>query len=183
MANVVTANGKRYLIDVGYGADGPCRPLPLESGNAFDGTPGQKLKLNYRCLPQHSDAAQRVWVYSHCRSGGNWEDVYHFPDVEFFAADFTILNFYNMTQSSFANTVVVQRFEIDEEHPEKGIVGTLQIIRDRLERRIVDGSKLIAIFRNEQERLSAFERYFDIHLSAEDCLAIRQRPSELLEVK
>lgn len=181
MANVVTVNGTRYLVDVGYGADGPCRPVPLVSGNVVSGTPNQKLKLEYRCLPQHSDSAQRVWVYSHCRIGGAWEEVYQFPDVEFFAADFTVLNFYNMALSSFAKTVVVQRFEVDPESPEGDIVGTLQITRDRLERRSAAGLEEVAVFRNEQDRLSAFQSCFDIHLTEEEQFAIRGRPSELLE--
>lgn len=181
MANVVTADGQRYLVDVGYGADGPCQPIPLVSGAVVDGVPGQKLRLEYCCLSQHSDTAQRVWVYSHSRSRGPWEEVYHFPDVEFFAEDFTVLNFFNMTQSSFAKTVVVQRFEVDPNNPKLGIVGTLQITRNRLERRSAAGLEEIAVFRNERERLSVFGQYFDIHLTEEECSAIRGRHSELRE--
>ena len=155
--------------------------MPLITGAIVDGTPSQQLKLEHRCLPQHSDSAQQVWVYSHCRSGGAWEDVYQFPDVEFFAADFTVLNFYNMALSSFAKTVIVQRFEVDPEHPERGIVGTLQITRDRLDRRSASGLEGVATFRNEQARLSAFELYFDIHLTEEERFAIRGRPSELFQ--
>ena len=84
MANVVSVGEQRYLVDVGYGPDGPCALLPLVSNEIIDGLPTQQMKLEYKSLPQHEDFEHKVWMYSQKRGSEDWQEVYHFSDVGVF---------------------------------------------------------------------------------------------------
>lgn len=182
MANVVTIGGTRYLVDVGYGADGPCCPLPLQSGNILAGLPGQQLKLEKKKLPQHTDPGQTVWVYSHCIEPGHWQEVYHFPDVEIFPADFEVLNHYAITKSLWSQVVVAQRFVLGEENDlgdSKKLSGTVLLIRDQLKFRFGQKRELVRSIGTEVERISTLEKDFGISLTQDECRAIQGFISEL----
>ncbi|KAI8679201.1 hypothetical protein NCS57_00197300 [Fusarium keratoplasticum] len=179
MANIVTIDSKKYLVDVGYGADGPCTPLPLDSGDIRDGLPSQQLKLEHRTLPQHLDSTQKVWVYSQKRGSEEWADIYHFPDVEFFPLDFDILNHHAMTKSLWASTVVAQRFTLDE--GDLMISGTLLLVRDELKVGNSSPQKMRVVkkMENEEQRLDALKEHFSVSLTEEEQRAIRGSPVEL----
>ncbi|KAK5065408.1 hypothetical protein LTR84_001246 [Exophiala bonariae] len=181
MANIVSIGDTRYLVDVGYGADGPSQPLPLVSGTSRGGLPGQDISLRHECLSQHQDPVQRVWIYATRKDFGSWNDVYHFAETEFFPADFDVLNYYNMNLSSFAKTIVVQRFLLEEDTAEENPCGFLLLIRDQLFLRKDGGQETLEIFRTEDQRLRAFQQYFNIVLTQEQAEAIRGAPSELKE--
>lgn len=182
MANVVTVGGARYLVDVGYGADGPCYPLPLQSGNICAGLPGQQLKLEKKKLPQHTDPDQTVWVYSQRREPENWQEIYHFPDVEIFPADFEVLNHYAITKSLWSQVVVAQRFVLSEDvdlGDSKKLSGTLLLVRDQLKSRYGQEEELVRSIGTEVERISTLEKDFGISLTRDECRAIKGFMSEL----
>jgi arylamine N-acetyltransferase len=179
MANIVTIGDVRYLVDVGYGADGPSRPLPLISGTSLRGLPGQEISLRYEKLPQHQDPGQRVWIYSTRRDPDTYKDVYHFMDTEFLPADFDILNYYNMSLSSFAQNVVVQRFILDKNDVAEAPCGVLLLLRDQLHLRTDLRQEIVEVFKTEKQRLAALEKYFHITLTKEQSEAIHGTPSEL----
>ena len=87
MANIVTIGSSRYLVDVGYGVDGPSCPLPLESGEICIGLPGQQLKLEKKKLAQHTDPDQTVWVYSQRREPEEFSAVF---DVKTLVQPYTL---------------------------------------------------------------------------------------------
>ncbi|KAF5005012.1 hypothetical protein FDECE_8537 [Fusarium decemcellulare] len=179
MANVVTIDNKRYLVDVGYGADGPSAPVLLFSGEIQSGLPDQQLKLEHKTLPQHHDQSQKVWVYAQKRGSEDWADVYHFPDVEFFAPDFDVLNHHAMTQSLWSRTVVSQKFVSDDDG--LSLSGTLLLVRDELKagNSSAQHMRLVKKLESEEQRISALEEYFSISLSKEEQEAIIGRVTEL----
>lgn len=182
MANVVTVGGTRYLVDVGYGADGPSCPLPLQSGIIRAGLPGQQLKLEKKKLPQHTDPCQTVWVYSHRREPGIWQEIYNFPDVEFFPADFEVLNHYGITKSLWSQVVVAQRFVLSEDVDlggSKKLSGTLLLVRDQLKSQLGQKEELVRSIGTESERISTLEKDFGISLTQDECRAIKGFMSEL----
>lgn len=180
MANIATIGNRRLLIDVGYGPDGPCRPLQLVSGELklHEGLPGQQLRLVYKSLTQHSDPGQRVWVYSQRRNDGDWEEVYHFPDVEFFGPDFDILNYYTVTKSYWTKVVLVHRFVFDDA---SRISGAHFLFRDELKSGAgtTKGMDLVEKFETESERIRALEDYFSVRLTASEKSAIRGSVDEI----
>ncbi|KAM0269817.1 hypothetical protein ACHAQH_009654 [Verticillium albo-atrum] len=180
MANILSINETKYLIDVGYGADGPVHALPLSSGTVHPGLPGQQLKLDFKSLPQHRDQSQKVWVYSQRRGHDPWQEIYHFPETEVLAADFEVLNFYNMSLSLWATTVVAQRFV---QGGDGQIDKTLLLVRDVVS--VGDGEhkeqqhfeKLLS----EDQRVDAFKRHFGIVLTDTERRAIMGRQSEIIK--
>ena len=125
MVNLVRIDGRRYLVDAGFGAHGPCRPMPLDreaaGGVVREGAAPQQLRLEYKRLPRHTDPEQRVWVYSYReRAGAPWVEAYCFTELEFFADDFEVMNLDTMTrrESYFVQTVIAQRFVLEAEAAE-----------------------------------------------------------------
>ncbi|KUL91139.1 hypothetical protein ZTR_00838 [Talaromyces verruculosus] len=178
MANLVIIDDRKYLVDVGYGADGPTCPLPLESGHISS---SQSFKLDYKHLPQHTDAGQMVWVYSRLKTRDNnttWTEIYHFSEVETFAADLEVLNHWNMARSLFAQAVVVQRFT----QTESGEIRSYVLLRDLLKYRVGETEEVIEVFQNEGQRVKALVKYFQISLTQEEILAIQGTHSALSTV-
>jgi len=93
MANLVSLQGVRYLVDVGYGAQDATCPVPLQHGFEFDNIPPCRGRLEHRALAQHSDPEQRVWVYL-TREGPDepWKEMYAFTETEFFPEDYEVMN-------------------------------------------------------------------------------------------
>lgn len=181
MANLVMIDNVRYLVDVGFGADGPCQPLRLQSGVVSEGLPGQNLMLEHKNLSQHSDPSQRVWVYSHQRGSKSWVETYCFAETEFFAADFEVLNHITMTspRSFFAQNIVVQRFLLDEAEGKQSMTGVLLLFRDRIKSRTGESEETLQVLENEDQRIQAFKNFFSISLADHERRAIQGLASEL----
>ena len=210
MVNLVRVGGRRYLVDVGFGGDGPCCPIPLErrgeGGVVFGGVAPQELRLEWKCLPRHTDPEQRVWVYSHRESRrAEWVEAYCFTEVEFFAEDFAIMNLATMTlrESYFVQTVLAQRFVLEEEVEEEEdlrdqanrgqgmsggmenggngqrAVGVMILHKNLIKRRIADRVEVLTVLKSEADRAAALKRYFKIDLSEEEQRGIRDLPTEL----
>lgn len=210
MVNLVRVEGGgRYLVDVGFGGDGPCRPIPLEKrgegGVIFGGVAPQELRLEWKCLSRHTDPEQRVWVYSHRESpGAEWVEAYCFTEMEFFAEDFAIMNLATMTlrESYFVQTVLAQRFVLEEELEEEDLrdqangvqgmsggkdeggngpraVGVMILHDNSIKRRIADKVEVLTVLESEADRAAALKRYFKIQLSKEELSGIKDLPTEL----
>lgn len=181
MANIVTIGSARYLVDVGYGVDGPSYPLPLQSGEIFTGLPGQQLRLEKGRLPQHTDPDQAVWIYSQRREPEEWQEIYHFPDVEMFSEDFEVLNHYAVTKSLWSQVVVAQRFTLDAAVVSRStkLSGTILLIRNQLKSRMGQDQELVRTIETEEERMLILKEDFAITLTDDECGAIKGFMSEL----
>ncbi|KAK3315871.1 hypothetical protein B0H66DRAFT_559910 [Apodospora peruviana] len=184
MVNLVTIYGKRYLVDVGFGSDGPPQPVPLEHGIIFDCVAPVRGRLEYKKLEEHTDHNQRVWVYSTKENEqAEWKDRYAFVEIEFFPADFEVMNLQTSTtpQSYFVQTVMCMKTILDDpgrKRPKRA-VGVLILHKDYVKRRIGDKSEILETLKTESDRASALLRYFDINLSPEERRGIKGLASEL----
>ncbi|CAK1367838.1 N-hydroxyarylamine O-acetyltransferase [Cercospora beticola] len=185
MANIVFVEGSKYLIDVGFGADGPTTPLLLQHDNIVDGLRGQDLRLELKTLPQHTDPSQKVWVYFFRCGNDDWKEIYHFSDSEFFLADFHVLNHYNMTIGRFTKLVVAQRFESAKDlGAAHRLSGSVLLSQNRVERRVPGRpASVLEHFSSEVERCAAFSEYFALALTQEEEHAIIGTDSELEPAK
>ncbi|KLU90501.1 N-acetyltransferase [Magnaporthiopsis poae ATCC 64411] len=146
--NLVSINGTRYMVDVGYGKGGSFSPVPLdrtaaerERGLEFEPVSGTRGRLEYKRLEAHSDPTQRIWVYSTLRSPGttvaeekkeeregegpSWRPRYCFSELEYLPADYEVMNYHAMTHpdSYFVKTVLAVRTILQEE-PREGDADT-----------------------------------------------------------
>ncbi|KAJ5816589.1 arylamine N-acetyltransferase 2 [Penicillium robsamsonii] len=180
MINVVAIGEQKYLVDVGFGSNGPHQPIPLVHGFTFNNVGEQAGRLIYEPITQQMLKSQSLWQYEINNGDETWTPAYCFTEVEFLPEDFTIINYY-MSQSRgswFTFHVVCVRMLLDDEC--ETIVGDLTLFNDTLKRRIGATSEVLQCFTSEEERMVALEKYFNIHLSRADQANIRFTASEIL---
>lgn len=100
MLLLVEAGGKRWLADVGFGAEGLLWPVPFEAGVA-----APHFAWTYRVV-----AREREWVLQSLRQQ-TWMDLYSFTEEPpQHLADFEMANYYTSTHpnSRFLQTLTVQ---------------------------------------------------------------------------
>lgn len=188
MVNLVTIEGKKYLVDVGFGAQEATQPIPLEEGHEVTTIAPIRGRLELKHIDKQvtkGDPAQRLWVWTSNKGGegAQWEDMYSFGEAEFFAEDFEALNYPVMTrpQSYFLQTVLAYRPVLDE--------GTGELVEERiLHGNVVkEGAsgqdRILEVLETEEDRVRALEKYFDIRLTVREKKGIKGLMTELKEKK
>ncbi|KAK3361515.1 hypothetical protein B0T24DRAFT_684558 [Lasiosphaeria ovina] len=180
MANLVTINNTRYLVDVGFGSNGPPHPVPLVDGHEFVGIAPVRGRLQHRALEEHTDPNQRVWVYStrDDAEGEPWRDQYAFVELEFLPADFEVMNLHTMTapQSYFVQTVLCMRTLLDERA--QTAHGVVILHKDYVKTR-VGAVETIETLETEEQRVRALDQYFKVVITPDEQKAICGLASEL----
>ncbi|RYO99320.1 hypothetical protein DL763_001599 [Monosporascus cannonballus] len=204
--NIVTVGGARYMLDVGFGGNGPTTPVPLRVDDAGAGqelphiSPA-RMRLRHEPIPQQVNQGGRVWIYQHHTGaeGADWTPMYCFVDVEFILEDIRAMNLapWRDPTSFFARRIIMTRFTTDREPApaadggagprsadeeaisEGGLDGAIILFDDTLKWRRNGETRLQVKFKSEEERVEALERYFRIVLDEEDRGAIRGTVSEI----
>ena len=99
----VRLGGTEYLVDVGFGPQGPPHPVPMSEGaDAGD---------RYRVVPI-DDIGFRLEV----RDGDTWSPLYRFDDVRYGQSDAEMGHFYSHRhpEAAFVNNLVASRILDDE---------------------------------------------------------------------
>lgn len=110
---LLTIAGCKYLIDVGFGANGPTTVLPLSIGCEQAQIVPSTMRLTYEPIAQNLDQSQSVWLYQYRIDGkSEWETGYSFVEIEFTPQDLEAMNLYPWTSrhSFFTHKVVAVRF-------------------------------------------------------------------------
>jgi arylamine N-acetyltransferase len=186
MVNLVTISGTRHLVDVGFGSHGATRPVPLQHGIEFPILDTFRGKLEYRALDMHTDRDQRLWVFSSREDESDpWRENYAFAELEFFPADFAVMNLHTSTapQSFFVQTVVAEKTMETGGEEDEVPVGVIILFRDYV--KIREGGKwtVVARLETEAQRIGALRKFFNITMSLREERAIRGLASELKEKK
>ncbi|KAK7753396.1 hypothetical protein SLS62_004686 [Diatrype stigma] len=133
--NIVTIAGARYMVDVGFGANGPTRPVPLRSAAAGAGAGAEaesavgehlvipqiapaSVRLLHEPIPQQTNQGCRVWIYQHrIDARADWVPMYCFVDFEFLLEDIRGMNLspWRSPHSWFTRKIVTVRFTTDRE--------------------------------------------------------------------
>lgn len=186
VVNLVTIGGKRYLLDGGFGPQGPPQALPLEPGLASTQISPAQMRVVHDNIPNNLDPSQKVWIYQHrYDEDQEWMPMYCFTDMEFTPADVESMNYapWRARDTFFTHKVVANRFTTDREHEnlsgspdelalEGNIDGAVTINHDVLKWRR-HGKKIVDLpFKTDDERVEALQKYFGITLAEEDREAI-----------
>ncbi|KAK3068564.1 hypothetical protein LTR53_013764 [Teratosphaeriaceae sp. CCFEE 6253] len=186
VVNLVRIAGTRYLLDGGFGPQGPSRPLPVIAGETQIQIAPVQMRVVSEPLPQMLDRTQRVWIYQHRHDEeGDWKPMYCFTDLEFLPEDIVSMNFapWQNPQTFFTHKVVAVRFTTSRESEERPgspgeealegeVDGTLTLNQDVLKWRR-RGRKVVEWkFATDGQRVEALEQYFGVVLAAEDREAI-----------
>ena len=188
VVNLCRVGGERYLLDGGFGGQGPTRPVCLEHEATTEHVTPAQMRVVYENIPNNVDTAQKVWVYQHRHDMNSpWKPMYCFVDLEFTPEDVDSMNFApSMSRHTFfTHKVVAVRFTSDREYESlEGpgsasqdaltgeIDGSITINHDVLKWRR-HGKKVVVIpFKSDQERVDALKKYFGISLPEDDREAI-----------
>ncbi|KAM3512114.1 hypothetical protein MY11210_004250 [Beauveria gryllotalpidicola] len=185
MCLIVTMDGARYVVDVGYGGDAAMQPIPLVSGTEFTVLAPRRGRLEYRSIDQHTDPTQRLWVYSTQDSLSSsssdttttapWVEQYCFVELEYFAADYSQMNYFTSTnpKSFFIPHLLAMRVLLDDDPETPGdvrLAGFVTYFREEVRRRL-EGSmerQVLERVTTEAERIAALDKWFRIPLTEAD---------------
>ncbi|KAI9717185.1 MAG: hypothetical protein M1812_004933 [Candelaria pacifica] len=178
MVNIVTVEGERYMVDVGFGSNGPIHPLPLLHDEITYGIGPQEVRLLHTSIEQHTDATQKVWVFEHRNDPQSpWTSAYSFTELEFLPPDYTIMNFYTSTSrtSFFTYTVICMKTVMEGDE----VVGTVTLFGGDMKKRISGKTEHLESCETEEQRVKVLEKYFGIVLGEEEKNGIQGMVTEL----
>jgi arylamine N-acetyltransferase len=164
MVNLVTIGDTKYHVDVGFGAEGPAVPMPLDhSGTIQPHISPAVARLQWRNIPGNTDPSQRLWVYEHRRND---------------ESEWVIMNYYTSTshKTFFTRTVVVDKKILDENGE---YAGSLIVFGNTIKWRIHGVKEKAIEFETEMDRLKALEEYFGIRFDEAERDGIRGLASQL----
>lgn len=182
MVNIVTlADGRKYMLDVGFGGNGPVRPLPLHLEDSHvPGIEPAENRLAYRNIPQNSDPNQKLWVFQHRNDAqSQWISMYCFTELEFLAQDYEMMNFWTSQsrKSWFTQRIVAVRMIMKEGE----VVGTVMLDGGEFKKRVKGVKEHLRTCESEEERVTGLEEWFGMVLREEERVGIRGMVSELKE--
>ena len=119
MVNLVTIGGKLYMVDLGFGSNGPTQPLPLEDGYVMASIEPSSMRLIRDFIPDQTDRGedQKLWIYQYRTSHSTgWRATYAFTDTEFLPQDYEIANLFTSTsrKTFFTYRIVVVKYILDD---------------------------------------------------------------------
>ncbi|KAL5358423.1 arylamine N-acetyltransferase 5 [Aspergillus floccosus] len=175
MILVVRIAGTDYLVDAGFGPQGPVQPVPLVHGHEFsDGRLGRTGRLVHAPIDQGRARHLKYWRLQFRGetppADGKvwaWTDAYAFTESEWLEADYAAVErgLRANKRAWFLFRVVAFRVLLDEDGVPEGWVllwhdGVRWVKRGKVvERRVLGG---------EEERVEVLERVFGIALSEEE---------------
>jgi len=164
MIVIVKVGGQKYHVDVGFGANGPLMPMPLDrSGTIRPHITPASVRLQWRNIPQNSDPDQRLWVYEHrIDEEHDWEMMYCFTELEFLTGDYHVMNLSTSTSPTtfFTKMVFMEKKLLGEDGE---IIGNIILGTDVKWR--IHGKKEREIkFESEDDRVKAIQEHFGVKL-------------------
>ncbi|MFI0982852.1 arylamine N-acetyltransferase [Streptomyces sp. NPDC021093] len=103
---VVRVEGEQWLVDCGFGWQGPLEPVPLRAGAEVRQSDGWTFGIGAE--------DEGIMVLRSLRAEG-WADLYAFAPQTLYPGDFTVMNHYSSThpRSSFVGKAVAHRIAPD----------------------------------------------------------------------
>lgn len=173
MVNIVTLkDGSKYLLDVGFGSNGPTQPLLLDPKSQTQHIEPADMRLAKQNLAVNTDPDQSLWLYQYRVSPDEeWLPIYCFTELEFLPQDYEIMNFYTSQnrKSWFTYRVVCVKMIMEAGE----LIGTITLVGGEVKRRIRNETEHLKTCENEEERVKALDEYFDIKLSKAEAVGIK----------
>ena len=188
MLNIVTIGHTRYFVDVGFGANGPNRPIALTPSSA---TPNplispSLMRLVRGHIPEQQHPSEpsseeqdtpEFWIYQIKHTPeSDWLPAYCFTETPFIAADFRVMNFATSQGDSWFRREIVCAKSLLGEGPEgEGVVvGELVLAGGRVKKRVGGSGETVCVYGTEGERVEALRDWFGIGLEKREREGIRE---------
>ncbi|PYH95684.1 arylamine N-acetyltransferase 2 [Aspergillus ellipticus CBS 707.79] len=180
--------GQKYSMDVGFGGDGPTRPLSLDSpGQVIQNLGLQEIRLVRDTIPKQRLIDPRFWIYQY-RNGPDkdWNSFYCFTEAEFFREDFEIMSCFANSTGMHRYTVMVVRFiregedvklfqnlEVARDSEEVKIVGKVMLMDNLVKVNRGGKTSVVEVLDSEEDRVRALTEYFRISLTEDEVSSMR----------
>ena len=186
MVLLVTMESQRFLVDVGVGGGhGPIDPILLVPDQTRVSLAPRSIRLIKRAISEQmvsvSSELQLVWQFEHRYSDAeDWTPTYAFSELEFFPADYNVMNWYTSTHRSswFTYQIVCTKMLLDDLG--ENIVGELTLFERSVKRRIGGKTEVIADLNSEEERVEALERLLGVRLDEKERSGIMGTCTEIM---
>lgn len=206
--NLVTIGDSKFLVDVGFGSDGPTFAVPLVEGYTRYLTGREDQPVTSACLTREGinqtgtntrtytdtsvdtaaakDPSQQLWIYKvrYDHQGvetSRFKPKYCFTELEFLPQDFAVMNHYVSTSrtSMFVNTLLCMKLLPDEKYSE--IIGDITLWGSEIKEREWGLSRSMMEIKSERDRVEALEKCMGVKLLDEEVNGIRGLPTEIQE--
>lgn len=178
MLNIISIEGKQYVLDVGFGSSGPTHPLPLVEDEVSINVGAQEMRLVHDTIPDFTASSQKLWLYQHRNESNQpWLPTYAFSEMEFTPRDFMMMNYFTSTHptSWFTYMVVCVKMVLEDGE----IVGDVTLFGNEVKERIKGRTTLLAVCNTEEERVKALHDFLGVKLSVTERIGIAGMPTEL----
>ncbi len=180
MVNLVTIGTTKYQVDVGFGAESPIVPMPLNhSGTLQPHIKPAMSRVVYRNIVENTDPSQRLWVFEYRKNdNGPWEPKTCFTELEFLPQDYTIMNYFTSTnqRTFFTRVVLVERKILGDDGE---LTGSLILMGNNVKWKLHGEVEKDIELHSEADRLEALEKYFNIRFRMSERDGIHGLPSEI----
>ncbi|KAF7592454.1 N-terminal acetyltransferase [Aspergillus hancockii] len=179
MILLVTIDGQKYNVDVGFGNFSPTSPLPLkENAMAVCMAPAE-MRLVKDTPIEFIDRSQKLWIYQVRHSPEkDWIPHYSFSELEFLPQDFAMMNYSTSHRPSswFVQTLVCTRVILDEGTTP---IGIYVLSRNEVKKRLRGETEVVETLAKDEDRVKALAKWFGMHFHEYEVEGIRGLASEL----
>ena len=176
---VVFPGNEKYVVDVGFGRNGPIYPLPLKSEVTSPNIVPGESRLMYENIKANINPDQRFWIQQYRKSHDDaWEATCCFTELEFLPQDYAIMNFSTSTsrQSWFTYEIAVVKMIM---MGGEGIIGLRTLTGGEVKESVRGETKVLKVCETEQERIEILEKRFGIRLGEDERRGIEGLVTEL----
>lgn len=186
--NIITlSDGQVWTMDVGFGGDGPTKPMPLVHDQPQVNLGGQEVRLVRDWIPTqlHRTEASKLWIYEY-RNGKDkaWNSFYAFSETEAMEADFHVINHFTGTSPDSHHTITqllvkFLRRERDDGSGDQEIYGKRMLVNALVKENLGGKTKIVEECKTEEDRIRILKEFFGIILTEEEKTAIKGTATEL----
>ncbi|KAF3481370.1 putative N-acetyltransferase family protein [Arthroderma uncinatum] len=179
---IVIIDKIKYMVDVGFGPQGPTQPLVMRDDEP-DVSGFFQMSLVRKSISINTDAAQRPWQYRYRKdTDSEWVVAYCFYDIEFLPEDFGVMNWWTSQhpRSGFTQGIIFTIFLLNE--AEDDIEGNLMLLKDVIKVNRNGNVEILKNLKSEEERVAALKEFFNVHLQPMEIRGIRGKSTEIKTV-
>ncbi|KAL4808413.1 hypothetical protein BDV18DRAFT_134920 [Aspergillus unguis] len=183
MVIILTLDGRKYMVDVGFGNNCPTAPLLLEDTlepRIVDNLPPAQMTVVKQPLPEAVDQSQKFWIYKvRFDSKSVWVPFYAFSETEFLPEDFAMMNLQTskLPSSCFTQRVLGVRHLFSKD--ENRLTGMVIMSGNEVKSRKNGETELLETLEGEEARVKALKNHFGVALLDHEVAGIKGLGSEL----
>ncbi|KAL1310685.1 hypothetical protein AAFC00_000946 [Neodothiora populina] len=199
---------RTFLVDTGFGAKCPTKPLELNRDvptRITNMAPKQESRIRWTNIPDNVNKSQLIWVYEFRYDvKADWIPAYCFSETEFLPNDYAMMSFFTShnpkswftysvvcvkmvmgKRSSSTTTTTPRQYgqqaaeQLQDSEVEDEIVGDVTLFNNEVKRRVHGEAETVERLETEDQRVAALKKWFGISLTDSERDGIKGKASAL----